>query len=108
LPELYAAADLFVFPSLFEGFGIPLLEAMAAGTPVCAADVSSIPEVVGDAALLFDPRVPADIARQVERLLHDTPLRQQLVARGRQRAQLFSWDDAASGVLQQCYEAVAA
>jgi glycosyltransferase involved in cell wall biosynthesis len=108
LPELYAAADLFVFPSLFEGFGIPLLEAMAAGTPVCAANVSSIPEVVGDAALLFDPRDPADIARQVERLLHDTPLRQQLVARGRQRTQLFSWDDAASGVLQQCYEAVAA
>jgi len=99
---------VFVFPSLFEGFGIPLLEAMAAGTPVCAANVSSIPEVVGDAALLFDPRNADDIARQLERLLHDTSLRQQLVARGRQQAQLFSWDDAASGVLQQCYEAVAA
>ena len=108
LPELYAAAEVFVFPSLFEGFGIPLLEAMAAGTPVCAANVSSIPEVVGDAALLFDPRAPDDIAHQLERLLHDTVLRQQLVARGRQRLQLFSWDDAASGVLQQCYEAVAA
>ena len=108
LPELYAAAEVFVFPSLFEGFGIPLLEAMAAGTPVCAANVSSIPEVVGDAALLFDPRNADDIARQLERLLHDTSLRQQLVARGRQQAQLFSWDDAASGVLQQCYEAVAA
>jgi glycosyltransferase involved in cell wall biosynthesis len=108
LPELYAAAEVFVFPSLFEGFGIPLLEAMAAGTPVCAANVSSIPEVVGDAALLFDPREPDDIARQLERLLHDTALRQQLVACGRQRAQLFSWDDAASGVLAQCYEAVAA
>mgnify|MGYP001553762069 FL=1 len=108
LPPLYAAADLFVFPSLFEGFGIPLLEAMAAGTPVCAANVSSIPEVVGDAALLFDPREPDDIARQLGRLLQDSALRQQLVARGRQRAQQFSWDDAASGVLQQCYEAVAA
>ena len=108
LPPLYAAADLFVFPSLFEGFGIPLLEAMATGTAVCAANVSSIPEVVGDAALLFDPREPDDIARQLERLLHDSALRQQLVARGRQRALQFTWDDAASGVLQQCYEAVAA
>ena len=108
LPPLYAAADVFVFPSLFEGFGIPLLEAMAAGTAVCAANVSSIPEVVGDAALLFDPREPDDIARQLGRLLQDSKLRQQLVARGRQRARQFSWDDAASGVLQQCYEAVAA
>ena len=108
LPPLYAAADVFVFPSLFEGFGIPLLEAMAAGTAVCAANVSSIPEVVGDAALLFDPREPDDIARQLGRLLEDNALRQQLVARGRQRVLQFSWDDAASGVLQQCYEAVAA
>jgi glycosyltransferase involved in cell wall biosynthesis len=108
LPQLYAAADVFVFPSLFEGFGIPLLESMAAGTPVCAANVSSIPEVVGDAALLFDPREPDDIARQLERLLHDSALRLQLVGRGRKQAQQFSWDDAASGVLQQCYEAVAA
>ena len=108
LPPLYAAADLFVFPSLFEGFGIPLLEAMAAGTAVCAANVSSIPEVVGDAALLFDPREPDDIARQLEQLLHDSALRQQLVDRGRQRVLQFSWDDAASGVLQQCYEAIAA
>ncbi len=108
LPELYAAADTFVFPSLFEGFGIPLLEAMAAGTPVCAANVSSIPEVVGDAALLFDPLSPADIASQLQRLLTDEQLRQSLVERGRQRAQQFSWEDAASGVLQQCYEAIAA
>jgi glycosyltransferase involved in cell wall biosynthesis len=108
LPPLYAAADLFVFPSLFEGFGIPLLESMAAGTAVCAANVSSIPEVVGDAALLFDPRDPDDMARQLERLLHDSALRLQLVSRGRKQAQQFSWDDAASGVLQQCYEAVAA
>ena len=108
LPKLYAAADLFVFPSLFEGFGIPLLEAMVSGTPVCAANVASIPEVVGDAALLFDPREPADIARQVDRLLSDSDLRQQLVDRGLQQAHRFSWDDAASGVLQQCYEAVAA
>ena len=108
LPDLYAAADVFVFPSLFEGFGIPLIEAMAAGTPVCAASVSSIPEVVGDAALLFDPCNPADIAVQLDRLLHDAALCADLVARGRVQAQRFSWDDAASGVLQQCHEAVAA
>jgi glycosyltransferase involved in cell wall biosynthesis len=108
LPDLYAAADVFVFPSLFEGFGIPLLEAMAAGTPVCAASVSSIPEVVGDAALLFNPRDPADIAAQLDRLLHDATLRQDLVACGRLQAQRFSWDDAASGVLSQCHEAIAA
>ena len=108
LPPLYAAADLFVFPSLFEGFGIPLLEAMATGTPVCAANVSSIPEVVGDAALLFDPREAGDIARQIERLLQDAELRAKLVARGRRQAQRFSWDDAAGGVLAQCHEAVTA
>lgn len=108
LPELYAAADVFVFPSLFEGFGIPLLEAMATGTPVCAANVSSIPEVVGDAALLFDPLNTDDIARQLQRLLQDGRLRQELIGRGRRQAQRFSWEEAASGVLRQCYEAVAA
>lgn len=108
LPELYAAADVFVFPSLFEGFGIPLLEAMATGTPVCAANVSSIPEVVGDAALLFDPLNTDDIARQLQRLLQDGRLRQELIVRGRRQAQRFSWEEAASGVLRQCYEAVAA
>jgi glycosyltransferase involved in cell wall biosynthesis len=108
LPDLYAAADVFVFPSLFEGFGIPLLEAMATGTPVCAANVSSIPEVVGDAALLFDPLSSDDIARQLQRLLQDGRLRQELIGRGRRQAQRFSWEEAASGVLRQCYEAVAA
>ena len=73
-----------------------------------AASMSSIPEVVGDAALLFDPCNPADIAVQLDRLLHDAALCADLVARGRVQAQRFSWDDAASGVLQQCHEAVAA
>lgn len=108
LPDLYTAADLFVFPSLFEGFGIPLLEAMMSGTPVCAANVASIPEVTGDAALLFDPRDPSAMAAQMERILLQPATALELVRRGRQQARRFSWDDAARGALQQCKEAVAA
>lgn len=100
LPPLYAAAEVFVFPSLFEGFGIPVLEAMASGTPVCAADTSSIPEVVGDAGLLFDPTDAAAIANALARLLDehggDRGLRQRLIERGRHRAADFTWDRAAA------------
>ena len=101
LPVLYAAADALVFPSLFEGFGIPLLEAMAAGTPVCASDISSIPEVVGDAGLLFDPLDPAAITAALEQLLREPELRATLAARGLARAPLFTWDQAASAVLEE-------
>jgi glycosyltransferase involved in cell wall biosynthesis len=107
LPDLYAAADVFVFPSLFEGFGIPLLEAMMAGTPICAANVASIPEVTGDAALLFDPRDPTAMADQIERILLEPATASELVRRGHQQARRFSWDDAARGALQQCREAIA-
>ena len=106
LPDLYVAADVFVFPSLFEGFGIPLLEAMMAGTPVCAANVASIPEVTGNAALLFDPCDPAAMADQIERILSEPETAQELVQRGHQQARRFSWDDAARGALQQCREAI--
>jgi glycosyltransferase involved in cell wall biosynthesis len=99
LPTLYAASDVFVFPSLFEGFGIPVLEAMASGTPVCASNTSSIPEVVGDAGLLFDPADPAAIARAIGQLLDEPALREQLIAQGRERALGFSWDKAAAEVL---------
>lgn len=101
LPALYGAADLFVFPSLFEGFGIPVLEAMASGTPVCAANTSSIPEVVGEAGLLFDPDDPVDIANSVGRLLDDQSLREELVARGLARAANFTWDKTAAAVLDE-------
>jgi glycosyltransferase involved in cell wall biosynthesis len=101
LPVLYAAADVFVFPSLFEGFGIPVLEAMACGTPVCAASTSSIPEVVGDAGLLFDPVEPAAIAASMQRLLTDEPLRERLVRLGLEQAKGFSWDEAAAAVLEE-------
>ena len=106
IPALYAAADAFVFPSLFEGFGIPVLEAMASGTPVCAANTSSIPEVVGDAGLLFDPiDVPA-ITDCLSRLLQDQPLRQRLIAAGIERAAGFTWDTAAKATLEELEAAI--
>ncbi len=105
LPDLYAAADLFVFPSLFEGFGIPVLEAMACGTPVCASDVSSIPEVVGEAGLLFDPHEPKAIADAMRRLLTNPSLRAELVQRGLDQAKRFTWDDAAAMVLEELEKA---
>ncbi|PTB99328.1 hypothetical protein C9993_03765 [Marinobacter sp. Z-F4-2] len=69
--ELYRKAYGFVFPSLYEGFGIPLLESMASGTPIICSNTTAIPEVVGDAALFFDPRNPADMANQMLELLSD-------------------------------------
>jgi glycosyltransferase involved in cell wall biosynthesis len=92
LPSLVQKAALFVMPSLFEGFGIPLVEAMAAGTPVCASRVASIPEVVGDAGLLFDPRHPEEMA-QIMRLVLQAPLlATEMSQRGKRRATLFDWD----------------
>jgi glycosyltransferase involved in cell wall biosynthesis len=101
LPALYRAAELLVFPSLFEGFGIPVLEAMASGTPVCASDCSSIPEVVGDAGLLFDPADPDAIADAMQRLLDDQDLRARCIAAGLRRAAGFTWDRAAAAVLDE-------
>ena len=99
LPPLYAGATLLVFPSLYEGFGLPLLEAMKLGCPVAAANLTSVPEVVGEAALLFDPRNPDSIAEALYRLVSDDTLRQTLRARGRERAAAFSWDKAARETL---------
>ena len=92
LASLYRLASVFVFPSLYEGFGLPPLEAMASGTPVITSNVSSLPEVVGDAALLIDPYEPESIADAMRRVLTDAALRDQLRARGFQRAREFSWD----------------
>jgi glycosyltransferase involved in cell wall biosynthesis len=105
LPGLYAGASVFVFPSLYEGFGIPLLEAMACGTPACVANTSSLPEVAGNAALLFDPREPRDIADAIRRLLTDDVLRARLRARGLQRCTEFTWERSAQGVLDACRSA---
>jgi glycosyltransferase involved in cell wall biosynthesis len=96
----YSSAAAFVFPSLYEGFGLPPLEAMAQGTPVVTSNVSSLPEVVGDAALMVNPENVFDIARGIRQALLDDALRQQLSARGREQAMRYSWDRAADRVLE--------
>jgi glycosyltransferase involved in cell wall biosynthesis len=92
LAALYRLADVFVFPSLYEGFGLPPLEAMASGTPVITSNVSSLPEVVGDAALMIDPYEPRAIAAAMRRVLTEPELREQLRARGLAHARNFSWE----------------
>jgi glycosyltransferase involved in cell wall biosynthesis len=102
---LFALAAAFAYPSLYEGFGLPVLEAMARGVPVACSDRSSLPEVAGDAALLFDPAEPAAIARAIERLLGDQGLARTLAEKGRHQAARFTWERAAQGTLA-AYERV--
>jgi glycosyltransferase involved in cell wall biosynthesis len=92
LAALYRMAAVFAFPSLYEGFGLPPLEAMACGTPVVTSRISSLPEVVGDAAVLIDPYSVPDIAEGLERVLGDEALRADLISKGRARAASFSWE----------------
>jgi glycosyltransferase involved in cell wall biosynthesis len=91
LSVLYRLASVFVFPSLYEGFGLPPLEAMASGTPVVTSNVSSLPEVVGDAAMLVDPHSAEAIADGILKVLRSTHLREDLRQRGLRRAQEYSW-----------------
>ena len=99
LAALYSLADLFVFPSLYEGFGLPPLEAMACGTPVVCSNTSSLPEVVGDAALTVDPLDVPALAEAMERALADSALREGLVRSGLAQAQRFTWPQAAAKLL---------
>ncbi len=92
LRHLYANAAALVYPSLYEGFGIPPLEAMTVGCPVICSNVSSIPEVVGDAGLYFDPSSVEAMRDAMERLVSSSRIRTDLIARGRERSKLFSYD----------------
>jgi len=100
LPILFARADLYVYPSLYEGFGIPLLEAMASGTVVVASDIPSLREVADDAALYFDPLEIDDMASMIYTALTDNGLREKMLEKGRQRVQDFTWRNAADKTLQ--------
>jgi len=102
----YQSAAAFVFPSRYEGFGLPPLEAMACGAPVVTSNVSSLPEVVGDAAMLVNPENVFDIARGVRQLLLDETLRRELIRRGRLQAARFSWERTARQVLEIYKETV--
>ncbi len=96
LAPLTAGAALFAYPSLYEGFGFPVAQAMAAGVAVLTSDVSSLPEIAGDSALLVDPRSPGELVEGLRRLLSSASLRASLGARGRERARRFSWPECAA------------
>ncbi len=107
LPALYSAADVFVFPSWYEGFGLPVLEAMACGTPVVCSNVSSLPEVAGEAALMVAPNDVRGFCEAITRTLTDAVLRQELIGRGFRQAARFTWEKTAQQTLA-VYEQVTA
>ena len=105
MPALMSGAEIFIYPSLYEGFGLPPLEAMACGTPVITSNVSSLPEVVGDAALMVDPHDVVALADAMHRVLTDRELREEMRRRGLERANEFSWEETARQTLR-VYEEV--
>lgn len=107
LKALYEEAIGFIYPSLYEGFGLPPLEAMACGCPVIVSNVASLPEVCGDAALYVDPYNPEDIAEKMKLLLSDDKLREELRRKGLERAKMFSWEKCAKETLKVIEEVLA-
>lgn len=107
LKALYEHAACFVFPSTYEGYGLPPTEAMACGCPVLAANAASIPEVCGDAALYFNPHDPADLAKSLSRLMNDSALRAELTEKGLARARGMRWHDAAFALISEIRRASA-
>jgi glycosyltransferase involved in cell wall biosynthesis len=106
LPAIYNQSDLFLYPSLRESFGIPILEAMACGIPVITSTTSSMPEVAGDAALMVDPYIPDEITLAIEQMISDPTLRQKLRISGFKQASQFSWTKMAAEVLEIYKEAI--
>jgi glycosyltransferase involved in cell wall biosynthesis len=106
LPTLYNLASLFVYPSLYEGFGYPVLEAMACGIPVVCSNRASLPEVAGDAAILVNPYDARELARAMERVLLEEELRNDLIRKGFERAAGFSWKRSATQTLEVFHKAV--
>jgi len=100
LPLAYGRADVFVYPSLFEGFGLPCLEAMACGCPVVTSNTTSLPEVVGDAGILIDPLNAGEIAAAMVAVLSDPARRAAMAAKGLERAKLFTWRHTATKMLE--------
>jgi glycosyltransferase involved in cell wall biosynthesis len=105
MPALYEGAAALVFPSLFEGFGIPLVEAMWCDCPIVCSNTTSLPEIAGDAALLVDPRSPEDLAHAISRVLTDTATRQALIERGRRQVKGFSWQEFTLAIVSVLHQA---
>lgn len=102
LPELYNIAELFVFPSFYEGFGLPVLEAMACGTPVITSNTSSLPEIVGDTGITVAPKDVDALAEAMKKVLLDEELRRSMISKGLERARMFSWRKSAKETLKIC------
>jgi glycosyltransferase involved in cell wall biosynthesis len=100
LPAIYSAASLFVFPSYYEGFGLPPLEAMACGTPVICSNTSSFPETVGDAAIMVSPGDTILLSKEIDRILADKELQKDMIEKGLQQVKKFSWDETAAQTIE--------
>ncbi len=100
LPTLYKKASAFIFPSIYEGFGLPVLEALSFNVPIAISNVTSLPKIAGKAALTFDPNAPEDIAEQIIRLLEDSDLRENLEQSGKERIKSFTWEETAKKTLE--------